>query len=172
MTLLGGYRHIFQVGYVTRHLDRAMGAIVRELGPTDFHVTEHTVPVRVDGELAEITMEVAITSAGGRQLEVIEPLAGAVGLYVDGIDFAASDLIFHHIGIGVTGPHANWEALEAQLEAKGQSFKVLFPPQCPPDPIARYGYLDTRAWCGHYTEYLWWSDAMHENPTYPGFGTD
>jgi hypothetical protein len=172
MTLLTGYRHIFQAGYVTRDLERAMAALVNELGPTDFYVAEHTVPVRADGELGEITMRVAIAFAGGRQIEVIQPIAGAIGLYVDGIDFTASDLVFHHIGIGVTGPHANWEALEAQLAAKGQSFKVLFPPEPGPDPVVRYGYLDTRRWCGHYTEYLWWSEAMHGNPTYPGFDTD
>lgn len=155
MTLLAGYRNIFQMGYVARDLDRAMKAIVCEIGPTDFHVAQHTVPVRADGELAEITMGVAIASAGGRQLEVIQPISGAIELYVDGADFSASDIVFHHIGIGVTGPHSNWEALEARLAANGQSFKVLFPPEPPADPIARYGYVDTRKWCGHYTEYLW-----------------
>jgi hypothetical protein len=172
MTLLTGYQHIFQVGYVTRDLDRAMMVIDHEIGPTDFLVAEHTVPVLADGEPSEITMRVAITSAGGRQIEVIQPVAGAIGLYIDGIDFAASDLVFHHIGIGVTGPHTNWETLEAQLGALGRSFKVLFPPEPGPDPLARYGYLDTRAWCGHYTEYLWWSEAMRGSPTYPGFDTD
>jgi hypothetical protein len=162
---------MFQTGYVTRDLDQAMVAVERELGAKDFLVMEPTVPVWADGESDEITMRVAIASKGKRQLEIIQPISGAIGLYTDGIDFDAADLIFHHIGFGVTGPHANWENLEAEVASQGSTFKVLSKPVPGPDPMARYGYVDTRRWCGHYTEFLWWSEALFDSPTYPGFET-
>ena len=171
MPLFATYRHMFQTGYVTRDLDRAMATVQREMGAGDFYVAQHTVPVWADGELAEITMGVAIASSGKRQLEIIQPISGAIGIYTDGIDFTAGDLIFHHVGFGVTGPHANWEALEAEVAVQGNSFKVLSLPVPGPDPMARYGYVDTRSWCGHYTEFLWWSEALFDSPTYPGFET-
>jgi hypothetical protein len=172
MPLFANYGRLFQTGYVTRDLDIAMATVRRELGAGDFYVAEHTVPVLADGEPGEITMGVAIASCDGRQLEIIQPIAGAIEIYTQGFDFAAADLVFHHIGIGVTGAHANWEALAAELAAQGQPFKVLFPPDPGPEPLARYGYVDTRRWCGHYTEFLWWSEALHDSPTYPGFAVD
>lgn len=36
-----------------------------------------------------------------------------------------------------------------------------------PEPIARYGYVDTRSWSGHYTKYFWWSEAMADLPSFP-----
>ena len=169
MSLFASYRHLFQAGYVTHDLERAMETVTREFGAGDYYLAEHTVPVSVDGKADEITMRVAIASADGRQLEIIQPVSGAVGIYTEGIDFTASDIVFHHVGIGVTGSHANWEALEAEIAAQGQAFKVLFPPEPGPEPMVRYGYVDTRRWCGHYTEYLWWGEALCDSPTYPGF---
>lgn len=167
MALFADYRNTYQLGYVTRDLDRAMAAAEREIGPLDFLVMDHTVPVRADGEAGEIVMRVAIATQGRQQIEIIQPQAGLIGIYTQAIDFTASDLVFHHVGIAVTGGHDNWERLEAELAGKGRDFKVLFPPEAGPDPVVRYGYVDTRQWCGHYTEYLWWSEAMAAAPTFP-----
>lgn len=84
--MFASYEHMFQTGFVTRDLDRAMPAVERELGAKDFLVIEPTVPVWADGKSDEITMHVAIAPQGKRQLETIQPLSGAIGLYTDGID--------------------------------------------------------------------------------------
>ena len=167
MTLFEDYRNFYQLGYVTRDLDRAVAAVQRDIGPLDFLITEHTVPVRADNVCGEISMRVAMATAGRQQIEIIEPLAGLTAIYTQDIDFAAADIVFHHVGIAVIGGHDNWERLEAALDGKGQPFKVLFPPEPGPDPVVRYGYVDTRRWCGHYTEYLWWSESMNGIPTFP-----
>jgi len=167
MAIVDSLTNQYQLGYVARDLERAMAAVEREIGPVDFMVTEPVVPVLADGVAGEIAMRVALATRGRQQIEIIEPVSGLTGIYTQAIDFSASDIIFHHVGIAVTGGHDNWIALEAELATKGQGFKLLFPPEPGPDPVVRYGYIDTRKWCGHYTEYLWWSDAMNGVPTFP-----
>lgn len=167
MTFLADYRNMYQLGYVTRDLEKAIAMAEREIGPLDFHVTEPEVPVRSDDTLGDIGMRVALAMSGRQQIEIIQPLSGLTGIYVEDVDFDASDMVFHHVGIAVTGTHENWERLEAELSAKGQAFRLLFPPEPGPQPVARYGYVDTRRWCGHYTEYLWWSEALADSPTFP-----
>lgn len=112
-------------------------------------------------------MRVALATRGRQQIEIIEPVSGLTGIYTQDIDFSASDIIFHHVGIAVTGGTTIGSRSRPGLAAKGQGFKLLFPPEPGPDPVVRYGYVDTRKWCGHYTEYLWWSDAMNGVPTFP-----
>lgn len=167
MSLLADYGNLYQLGYVTRDLERGMAAIHREIGPADFVLTETDMPVRADGVIADVRMRVALATVGSRQIEIIEPISGAVGIYTEGIDLSAADIVFHHVGLAVPGLDGDWERLEAELAERDLAFKLVFPPEPMADPVARFAYVDTRHWCGHYTEYLWWSDALDGGPTFP-----
>lgn len=167
MALFDNIRHLYQLGYVTRDLDRAVDAYQEAAGPLEFMVSEQAVTVRADGEVGELRMRVALATSGRHQIEIIEPQSGLTGIYTQGLDFAQAPFVFHHVGIGIFGPHANWQALEAEMQARGQSFKLLFPPALDPDPFVQFGYVDTRGLLGHYTEYLWWGPVLAGSPTFP-----
>jgi hypothetical protein len=167
MGLMAYHRHMFQVSYVTRDLERAVAFLGEKLGHEDFAILEAEAPLLVRGESTSFKLRVALANVGAHQFEVIQPVSGAIDVYLDGIDFDRSPVAFHHVGLAVTGPYSEWEKLEAEVRASGQEFALLSAPMPGPKQMARFGYVDTRPWLGHFTEYLWWSDEMPPGPAFP-----
>jgi hypothetical protein len=161
------YRHMFQVSYVTRDLDRAVAVLGEKLGHEDFAILEAEAPLLVRGEAAGFKLRVALANVGARQFEVIQPVSGAVDVYLDGVDYERNVVTLHHVGLAVPGPYSEWEKLEREVRASGQEFAILSAPMPGPKQMARFGYVDTRPWLGHFTEYLWWSQDMPPSPAFP-----
>lgn len=155
------------MSYVTQDLGAAMDIAGKKLGIDHFHVIDTEYAALVGGEVRDLRLKAAIANTERHQFEIIQPVSGAIEVYTDDIDYRGRALAFHHVGLAVTGPFASWEAVEAEVCASGDGFVVVCPPEPEPDPKVRYGYVDTRAWCGHYTEYLWWAPELNGNPAFP-----
>lgn len=167
MSLISYYGKLFQVSYVAKDLERAMDFARRKLGVDDFTTRDTEFSARFGAEIRDIKLRMAVSNVGTHQFEIIQPVSGAIEVYTDGIDYARSELTFHHIGIAITGDFSNWEKLAMEVRASGDDFAVLCPPSPDPKLMACYGYVDTRPSFGHYTEYLWWAPEVASNPVFP-----
>ena len=157
MGLIQHYRDLLQLGYVTKDLERATAFLQKKLGTGDFLVAQYEIPVQFRGQTRDLVMRVALGNTADHQIEVIEPVSGAVEHYCDGIDFDRSIVTFHHVGLVVPGPVEAWNAMVDEVRAGGDDFIVMFGSDENPDFRVRFAYVDTRPYYGHYTEYLWWS---------------
>jgi hypothetical protein len=157
MALIRHYRDLLQLGYVTKDLDRATAFFEKKLGGAPFAVAEHEVTADFAGRKRDFAMRVALGRADGHQIEIIQPLSGAVEFYCDGVDFDRSVVTLHHVGFGVHGPLAAWDKMVEDVRASGDDFTLMFASDDNPDFRVRFAYVDTRPSYGHFTEYLWWS---------------
>ena len=160
MSLISYYGNAYQLGYVARDLEKAMDFLRAKMGVEEFVTRDSELMVTVDGRQQPQSMRVALANVGAKQVEVIQPVSGAVGIYIDGVDYDRSAITFHHIGIAVTGPIAAWTTMEEEVRASGDDFALAFAFDDAGAPQVRYAYVDTRPYCGHYTEYLWWSPSL------------
>lgn len=160
MSIASRYADLFQMSYITRDLDAAMDHCRRELGITHFDTTNSEVEVLTFGKVRPLHIRAAFANIGGRQLELIQPVSGAVEIYTDEVDLDARIMTYHHIAIAVRGPHAEWLKLLDEVRESGDEFAYLFPPVPSPEDKVCFCYVDTRARLGHYTEYLWIDEAL------------
>lgn len=167
MSLLSYHGGAYQLGYVTRDLDRALAFLGEKFGAEHFVTRTPELLVSVGGEQRPLTMRVGMTNIGDKQLEVIEPVSGAVEIYTDGIDFDRSLICFHHVGIDVGGAAADWAGLEKEVRRSGENFALSFAADARGEPLVRYAYVDTRPDVGHYTEYLWFAPSLPDDGTLP-----
>ncbi|MFT4053063.1 MAG: hypothetical protein QM681_01055 [Novosphingobium sp.] len=160
MTHLGRrYGQLVQMSYATRDMDAAIAYAEARLGITDVHRSESEIEVLSYGEHRRLGVKSAITNVAGpgglRQFEIIEPVSGVTGIYTDAVDLSARVLAFHHIGVAVPGPYAEWETLIDDVRASGDALALQFPAELSAEARLCFCYVDTRATIGHFTEYLW-----------------
>jgi len=139
-------RH-YQNAYVTRNVDKAVAdfkenAEIRKL-------IEIEVPVQLwtpQGE-GKGVQKLAFIWVEDLQCELIQPGEGDVlALYRDALP-ADDRLVFHHICQRVD----DWDAFMARADT--ERFPIVLRGDTP--GLLEFAYLDTRAWLGHYTEYVW-----------------
>jgi hypothetical protein len=144
------FANVWQFGYVTSDLDRAIEVMSERFGlehclqlPTD------TATFLVGDEPAAWDARVAMGSRGGLIVELIEPVSGEVGFYRDFLPRGGSFAIrFHHVATFIPGGDEEWERMRSLLAKSGLGFDytVLIPER------VRAGYVDTRADFGHLLE--------------------
>jgi len=139
-------RH-YQNAYVTRNIDKAVDAFkqnaeIRKL-------IEIEVPVQLwtpQGEGRGV-QKLAFIWIEDLQCELIQPGEGDVlALYRDALP-DDDRLVFHHICQRVD----DWGAFMASVDT--EKFPVVL--RGGTSGLLEFVYLDTRAWLGHYTEYVW-----------------
>jgi hypothetical protein len=164
------YGDLFQMSYVTRDRDAAVAHAEAQLGFSDFRLSESATDVLAGGRVQTLSLRAAMTTVGSHQIEIIEPVAGPIEVYTQGLDLTARPLTFHHMAIAVRGGVEEWERLLAEVRESGEEIAYLFPAL--PDAAAkmRFCYVDTRRSIGHFTEYLWRDRALHEMPGFPVLG--
>ncbi len=167
MSIASRYGELFQMSYITRDLDAAMEHAKKELGVTDFHVTDAEVEVLSYGELKPLKLRAAFTNIGRHQFEIIQPVSGATSVYTDHVDLGSHILNFHHVAIAVRGGIADWLALIEEVKASGDEFAFLAPPEPTAADKVCFAYVDTRKRCGHFTEYLWVDESIKPIPAMP-----
>ena len=160
MSLIRHFSGIYQMSYVARDLDRAMDFLRAKMGAGEIAQREPDLLVTTGGREQPIRMRVAMANIGAVQIEVIQPVSGATGIYTDGIDYDRSVLTFHHVGIVVPGPIASWTEMEGDVRDAGDDFALRFAYDKEGEAQVRFAYVDTRPSLGHYTEYLWWAQGM------------
>lgn len=161
------YGDLFQMSYVTSDRDAAVAHAETQLGFRDFRLSESRTEVLAGGRVQTLAIRAAMATVGRRQIEIIEPVSGPIGIYTDGVDLAARCLIFHHAAIAVRGGAQEWERLLAELRAGGEELAFLFPATQQTQAKVRFCYVDTRSTIGHFTEYLWWDASLNGMPGFP-----
>ena len=167
MSIATHYANLFQMSYITRDLDAEMAHCKAELGIERFDTTDAEVEVLSFGKLRPLKIRAAFGNVGRNQLELIEPVSGAIELYTDEVDLSKHIINFHHSAIAVRGGIAEWRALLAVVRESGDEFAYLFPPEPSDDDKLCFAYVDTRKRLGHYTEYLWIDEAIKPLPSMP-----
>lgn len=160
MSLIRHYRDMLQLGYVTRDMDRATAFFEKKLGAGAFSLADHELTADFAGQQRDFAIRVALANVGAHQVEIIQPLSGAIDYYVDGVDYDHSVVTLHHIGFAVPGPLSAWTKMVEDVRASGDEFTVMFCADPTPEFQVRFAYVDTRAHYGHFTEYLWWSPGV------------
>jgi hypothetical protein len=142
--------NVWQFGYVTTDLDRALELLSDRFG------LEHCVKVTTAGssfmvgdEPAEWEARFAMGARGGPIVEVIEPVSGAVDFYRRLLPSDGSFAVrFHHLATFVDTGDDEWERVRGILAAAGMGFDYTV---VIPDRV-RAGYIDTSAELGHLLE--------------------
>jgi len=160
MTIAARYGELFQMSYITRDLDAAMAHARETLGVGEFSTTDAEVEVQSFGQMKPLKIRAAMANIGRNQLEIIQPISGAIEIYTDEVDLDAHILNFHHIAIAVRGGIDKWLELLAEVRASGDEFAFLSPVEPGPDDKVCFCYVDTRKRLGHYTEFLWVDEAI------------
>ena len=142
--------NVWQLGYVTTDLDRAIEVMADEFGLT------HCVKLPAGGatflagdEPAPWEARFAMGARGGLIVELIEPLGGEVGFYRRLLPEDHSFAIrFHHVATFIPTGDEEWERVRALLARSGlrYDYTVLIPDR------VRAGYVDTTAKLGHMIE--------------------
>ena len=144
------FANVWQLGYVTTDLDRAIEFMSERFG------LEHCVKLPTGGasflvgdQPAEWDARFAMGSRGGLIIELIEPVGGEVGFYTRLLPADGSFAVrFHHIATFMETGDQAWEQMHALLHEAGLRFDytVLIPDR------VRAGYVDMTAELGHYVE--------------------
>lgn len=143
------FANVWQFGYVTTDLDRAIAFMSERFG------LEHCVKLPTAGatfligeEPAEWDARIAMGARGGTILELIEPVAGHVDFYTRVLPGDGFAVRLHHIATFIDNGDAEWERLGQILAAAGLKvdYTVLIPNR------VRAGYVDTTPLLGHWLE--------------------
>jgi hypothetical protein len=137
-------RH-YQNAYVTADIERAVAIMRDQYGVADvtsFEVTQPLWTARTGS--GDAKMKLALFMVGNLQIELIEPVSGAVDLYREGI-VADRPFSFHHVSMRVDDLDAVEKEsvrLNRPVAQRGES-----------GPL-RFLYADARETLGHYLEYV------------------
>jgi len=150
-------RNFLQIGYVTDDIDAAASYLESTFGT--IKCVKHFASslgrgnpgaapgsfVVVDGVTAEEWLiDVALVNAGGTNLEIIRPVAGAVDLYRGAVRPGVPATV-HHLGFRID----DFDAASEVVAASGMTWK-----QFGRSGDVRFGYLDATATLGHFIEVM------------------
>jgi hypothetical protein len=142
----------YQNAYVTHDLQKAVDMQSERYGLKDWITFELELPVRTPAGERPLAVKVACAWAGSLQIELIEPVSGAVEPYLPYLPADRNDPTprFHHISLR----RDDYEDMQAEIARLGLPFV------CEGGiPDLLYTYLDGRSTFGHYVEYVWASEA-------------
>src|SRR5579859_7915603 len=108
-----------QLGYVTNDLDRAQAWFRETAGVADFLIwSKAPVHMQLYGKPATAEINLGFAWKAGTMIELIMPVSGAVDVYMPGIEGPEFGLKLHHIGYGVDGTEADFDArFQAEIES-------------------------------------------------------
>jgi hypothetical protein len=145
-----GLSAAYQIAYVTRDLSLAADRLELQYGVKDFLTMRLQLELRVPA--ARASVNVGIAWVDDLQIEVIEPVDGAIEIYAAALPDTTQLMAPHHMAMRVAGL-SQWEDLLAQLP----EHKVAL---VGGRDEMRFVYVDERNTLGHYLEYVWMSDAF------------
>lgn len=143
----GPFGRFFQIGYVTRDIDKGCALLRDRMGAQQIDLIEEFR----DGEGNQMMIRsLAHLSLGDVEIEIIEPRVGWDSIYVEALPGEGDPTpTLHHLGYRLPDV-ASWEAAMEGLKASGMTVAL--------DGAAsrvRFAYLDTRGEVGHYTEVVY-----------------
>lgn len=132
----------FQLGYVTRDLEKACKAYSDRFGAVDFTISE---PGPIDGKQPP-TRRIALTYIDDVMTEIIEPDPAQQTIYDHAIPEEEGAIRLHHFGYLI-------EDHDAMLKRLGQLGYAVPLHGAMPGALD-YIYADTRAHLGHFSEFI------------------
>lgn len=134
------FRNHFQVAYVVRDVDKCVASLGEKFGVHKWEIRK-THPGAPASRLA-------FAYAGGVMLELVEPVPEAKTIFRDWIPEDPAAARFHHLGYFVHSEE-EWRTVVDHYEAAG--IKTLCGSVA---DLLDYGYADTVAQLGHWTEFV------------------
>ena len=156
-------KDVYQVGYVTHDIDRAIELMSDGLGLSNF--SRFDLPLQLqtpDGEKIA-NVRVATAWVGATQIELIQPLSGHVDVYVAGLPDDPADPTprFHHLAM-------RRESLaDMQREIAALGMPLVFETG---GAGINSAFVDTRAKLGHHLEFVSASSEGWQVLGWPGAG--
>jgi hypothetical protein len=142
--------NVWQLGYVTTDLDRAVDFMAERFGLEHFlKLPSAGATFLVGDQPAAWEARFAMGARGGLIVELIEPVAGEVDFYTRLLPTDGSFAVrFHHVATFIEPGDEEWERMRSLLHASGLRFDytVLIPDR------VRAGYVDMTGELGHYVE--------------------
>lgn len=142
--MLTGYH--YQNAYVVADIDAAIAEFRTraDIGEVQSFAVEQQL--WTPSGMKRVATKLAFIWIGDLQYELIETIADETGIYANFTSNGGS-LHFHHACMRVP----DWDAFRAAADK--QDLPVVL--ERPNDDQLRFLYLDGRAFCGHYLEYVW-----------------
>ncbi len=144
------FANVWQLGYVTTDLDRAMAELGSRLGLDHCLSLPSAGATFMAGEdVVPWEARFAMGARGGLIVELIEPVSGEVGFYRDALPADGSYAVaLHHLATFVPAGDFEWERIGALLAGAGLRFDytMVIPGR------VRAGYVDARGVLGHFLE--------------------
>jgi catechol 2,3-dioxygenase-like lactoylglutathione lyase family enzyme len=149
-TLADLFANVWQLGYVTSDLDRAIDYMAEMFGLTHcVRLPSEDATFLVGDREAEWEARFAMGSRGGTIIELIEPVAGEVDFYRRALPADGSFAVrLHHVATFVANTEEEWRRVGDLLSQAGLrvDYTVLIPNR------VRAGYVDMRASLGQWLE--------------------
>lgn len=136
----------YQNAYVTRDLDAALGIFRTQYGFEGFKRMEVSYELRTPRARGSASVKLALGWIDNVQYELIEPVAGLVDVYREGLD-DRRPMCFHHVCMRVP----DWTKFRAQVDEEKRP--VVMEGGTPGHLL--WLYIDARDTLGHYLEYCW-----------------
>lgn len=139
----------YQVAYVTRDIAAAEAEFGASHGIGHFMQLRDIRYATGPGRMAHC--HVSLAYSGATEIELIQPIDGDVGLYLEGLpDEAGPVARFHHL----CRRFATRDAFDAEVD-RLLTAGVTLPIRGEMEGIGSYFYSDTRARLGHFVEGIW-----------------
>lgn len=148
--------HHYQNAYLCNNIEVAIARMRQHFSFGDVPIIHADQQVKTSTGLKRVNSRIAFVWIGNLQIELIETLNDETGVYQQNLDQNArsdADLHFHHSCARV----ADWDKFRAEVDQ--QDLPLVFE-RADDSSDLKYLYLDARALCGHYLEYVWMTDAM------------
>lgn len=147
---------LFQLGYVTRDV-RAAEAMLRDgYGIDRLDISEARFDVTTPRGAGEVSLLLGFAYVDDLMIEVIQPVAGEIGIYTEALERSGGVLASHHTASLITGAVENWDAFRASIAASGREVAL----EGVVGDGLRFIYVDDRERVGHYLEYMWFSEPF------------
>jgi hypothetical protein len=149
-TIADLFANVWQLGYVTTDLDRALEELSARFGfEHQFRVPSGGATFMAGSRVVPWEARFAMAARGGLIVELIEPVSGEVDFYRQALPTDGSFAIrLHHLATFLETGDEAWGRVDRLLSAAGLKFDytMLIPGR------VRAGYIDTRAELGHFLE--------------------
>ena len=144
----------YQNAYICDDIDAAIAAFRARAPIGDVKVIDVSQPVSTPDGIKTVATRLAFIWIGDLQYELIQVVNDETGIYGNFQDNGGV-MHFHHTCMRVD----DWDAFRARVAQ--QDLPVVMERAHEGDAL-KFLYLDARAFCGHYLEYVWTTDERFE----------
>lgn len=145
----------YQFGYVCRDIEACADHFRKTLGIREFFRTQTDIACLHEGAERPFRIKVALASTSDRQIELIEPVEGVNDFYNGVLEASGRDVMFHHVGVLVSGGEDAWQAIREDVQSAGYPIEVEDKVGPGITRHTHFLYIDTRPLFGHRLEFLW-----------------